>query len=166
MIGLIIKDFINLKRNIKVLGFIILIYGISSYIMKDASYFGSIFTLVFGLLMLTTYGYDDYAKWDNYALTLPINRNDIILAKYMVLLLLTFVGAVINILFTGLMSAIQNTHMDTNMLRDALIAAGLGFALVILFYSIVLPFITKFGIEKARIICILIYGIFFNLYVF
>lgn len=166
MIGLIIKDFINLKRNIKVLGFIILIYGISSYIMKDASYFGSIFTLVFGLLMLTTYGYDDYAKWDNYALTLPINRNDIILAKYMVLLLLTFVGAVINILFTGLMSAIQNTHMDTNMLRDTWIAAGLGFALVILFYSIVLPFITKFGIEKARIICILIYGIFFGIYMF
>lgn len=164
MKGLILKDIINLKKNFKIFGLLIMFYILMSFSMNNSSYFGSMFTLVFAMLIMSTYSYDEMAKWDGYALTMPISRENVIQGKYAVMLLLTAVGFMISsvVLFA------LNMIMKADNIYDGIQISGVGAALVILFYSITIPFITKLGIEKARYIFFIVYLIpfFIGTYVF
>ena len=49
----------------------------------------------FSMLILTSMGYDEAAGFDKYALTLPVNREDLVRTKYLLLLLLLAAGFVV-----------------------------------------------------------------------
>lgn len=162
MTGLILKDFINLKKNVKVFAVLTVLYGFMAFTTSDSSFFSSMFTMLIAILTLSVYSYDDLAKWDVYALTMPVSREDIVRGKYIMMLLLTFLGAMIGSLSTILIKMIQRD----NHLMSGLQSSWLGAAVVILFYSIALPFITKLGVEKARFIFFAIYLIPFAIIYF
>jgi ABC-2 type transport system permease protein len=155
MKGLILKDFINLKKNMKIFSVFILLYGFMAFTQKDASFFNSIFTLVFAFLILSTYSFDEMAKWDGYALTMPISKDNIIQGKYLMMLLLTFLGFSISMIIT----VVLNTILKKEDILVGWQVSGFGACLVILFYCITIPFITKLGIEKARLIFFAVYFI-------
>ncbi|MDD3174162.1 MAG: ABC-2 transporter permease [Herbinix sp.] len=155
MKGLILKDFINLKKNLKIFGVLTLLYGFMSYTSGDASFFSTIFTMLFAILTLSLYSYDEMAKWDGYAITMPISKENIVQGKYLMMILLTFIGAVFGFLFAALMYITAGM----NSLLQSIESCGIGAAVVILFYSIALPFITKLGVEKARLIFFAVYMI-------
>ncbi|MBH1940004.1 ABC-2 transporter permease [Mobilitalea sibirica] len=159
MLGLILKDFINLKKNFKIFGALILLYGFMAFAMESSSYFSSMFTLVFAMLILSTYSYDEMVKWDGYALTMPITKNNIVQGKYITMLMLTVLGFIIS----GISLVVINTILNVDNLFGGIQVSALGAALVILFYSITIPFITKLGIEKARFIFIIVYMVPFFL---
>jgi ABC-2 type transport system permease protein len=161
MKGLILKDLINLKKNVKIFAVLAVLYGFMSF-ASDASFFSSIFTMLIALLTLSAFSYDDLAKWDIYALTLPVSREDMVRAKYIVMLLLALLGAIIGTIATVIIKIIQK---DTDIL-SGLQSPWLGGAVVILFYSIAFPFITKLGVEKARFIFFAIYAIPFAIIYF
>lgn len=155
MTGLILKDMINLKKNAKIFAALAVLYAVMGFTSEDSSFFSSIFTMLVAVLTLSAYSYDEMAKWDIYALTMPITREDMVRSKYSIMLLLTFLGSVIGILFTTLINAvIKPEHLFSGM-NNCFIGAGI----VIVFYSIVLPFITKLGVEKARLIFFAVYFI-------
>lgn len=153
MKGLIIKDFINLKKNIKMFGLLTILYGVMTIVSKDANFFSSILTMLFAILTLSLYSYDDMAKWDVFAQTLPLNKDDIVQSKYIMMLLLTLIGAVYSTMFT----IVFNIMFKEDSVFYNFESIGIGAAVVILFYSIILPFITKLGVEKARIILFTVY---------
>lgn len=159
MKGLILKDFINLKRNIRIMTIFVLIYGIMAYTQEDASFLSSILVMLFAILFLNTYSLDEMAKWDGYALTMPITKEDIIKGKYISMLLLGIFGSG----FSAVITILINVLLKKEDIFYGLQICGIGFAAVILFYSITIPFITKLGIEKARIIFIAVYMIPFLL---
>lgn len=153
MKGLILKDLINLMRNVKIFGLLTVFYIIMSFSMDSSSYFGSMFTLVFAMLIMTTYSYDEAAKWDGYALTMPISKENIIQGKYLVMLLLTVIGCGVS----SVISIVLNIIMKNDNIFDGFQISAIGAALVILFYCITIPFITKLGIEKARFVFLIVY---------
>lgn len=153
MTGLLLKDFTNLKRYVKTFGIFLIIYGFMAFTQKDASFFTSIFTLMFAILTMSTYAFDETAKWDVYALTMPITREDIVRGKYYLMLLLVLLGAAISAVFT----IIINIVVGLENIFLGLEACYIGAAVVILFYSITLPIITKLGVEKARIVFFAVY---------
>lgn len=153
MVGLILKDFINLKKNLKIFAGITVLYGFMAYSSSDASFFSTIYTMLFAVLTLSIYSYDEMAKWETFALTMPISKDNVVQGKYLMMLLLTLLGA----LFSGLFSLAMYSLRGGDMLTDGLKSCGIGAAVVILFYSITLPFITKLGVEKARLIFFAIY---------
>lgn len=161
MSGLILKDFINLKKNIKVFAFLIVIYGIMAYASEDASFFSTIFTVLFAVLTLSLYSYDEMAKWDSFALTMPITRDNIVLGKYMMMILLTAIGVATGVLFAVVMYFTK--AVDTPF--PAIISCMIGASVAILFYSIIIPIITKIGVEKARIILVAIYIVPFFIFI-
>jgi hypothetical protein len=123
-------------------------------VSEDASFFSSIFTILFALLTLSLYNYDDLAKWDGYVLTMPISKDNVVQGKYIMMLLLTGLGAIVSIIF----SVLLNTLLNIDSMLPAIQNCGAGAAIVILIYCITIPFITKFGVEKARLI-------FFGVYI-
>jgi ABC-type transport system involved in multi-copper enzyme maturation permease subunit len=162
MTGLILKDFINLKKNGKIFAVLAVLYGFMAFTTSDASFFSSMFTMLIAILTLSVYSYDELAKWDVYALTMPVSREDIVRGKYIIMLLLTFLGAVIGTVITIVIKMIQQDNDFVSGVQSSLI----GGAVVILFYCIAMPFITKLGVEKARFIFFAIYLIPFAIIYF
>ncbi len=162
MLGLIWKDLINLKKNVKIFSILAVLYGFMAFMSADASFFSSMFTMLIAILTLSVYSYDELARWDIYALTMPVSREDIVRGKYIIMLLLTLIGSVLGTLST---IAIQMIQKGTPALYG-IENAWFGGAIVILFYSVALPFITKLGVEKARLIFFVIYLIPFGIIYF
>jgi len=69
------------------------------------------------------------------------------------MLLLTAIGTTISVLFT----VILNIVLKSDSAFTGLSACAIGAAVVILFYCVTLPFITKLGVEKARFIFFAVY---------
>lgn len=160
MKGLILKDFINLKKNLKIFSVLIIIYGVMSVTSEDTGLFSSTLTILFAVLVMSLYSYDEMAKWDGYALTMPLSRDTIVQGKYLMMLLLTLIGVIVGLSFTSVMNIVSENSIS---LMDSLLNSGIGAAIIIFFYSITIPIITKLGIEKARIIFMAIYLIPFIL---
>jgi len=155
MKGLIIKDLINLKKNLKIMGGLSVFYGFMSFYSGDPSNFNAMFTMVFAILTISIFSYDDLAKWDVFAQTLPISKDNIVQSKYLMMLLLTLSGSVVSLFFTILI----NLALDKETSIVSIQGIGFGASIVILFYCIVIPFIIKLGVEKARLIFFAVYMI-------
>jgi ABC-type transport system involved in multi-copper enzyme maturation permease subunit len=88
------------------------------------------------------------AKWDIYALTMPVSREDMVSSKYIMLILLTLFGTA----FSSIITIGINVALKADSLFTSVSNSFIGAIVVIMLYSIVLPFIIKLGVEKARII--------------
>lgn len=155
MKGLIIKDLINLKKNFKIMSGLAILYGLMAVSSGNPSFFTNMFTMVFAILTLSIYSYDDLAKWDGFALTMPVSKDNMVQSRYFMMLLLTLFGSAVSLVF----SFIMNGMLKRDSIIEDLQGIGIGATLVILFYSILLPIITKFGVEKARLFILMIFMI-------
>ena len=144
MLGFIKKDLLVMKNNLKYFLLMILVFAFFSR-ESNIIYFIPIFISI--MIFITTFSYDDYNKWNTYAITLPLSREKIVLAKYLTSLLL-MVGTV---LITFLLSFVIDTINHSFDFDEVfpMIFGGL-FALVLL-QSFMYPLIYKFGTEKGRI---------------
>lgn len=144
MLGFIKKDLLVMKNNLKYFLLMILVFAFFSR-ESNIIYFIPIFISI--MIFITTFSYDDYNKWNTYAITLPLSREKIVLAKYLTSLLL-MVGTV---LITFLLSFVIDTINHSFDFDEVfpMIFGGL-FALVLL-QSFMYPLIYQFGTEKGRI---------------
>ena len=147
------KDLVNLKRYGKTLSIFIAIYAVMSFINKDASMFNSIFTVVLAMITISSYSFDEAANWDSYALSMPINRRDIVKSKYCLLLIISTLGIGVSLIFSiGI-----NLYIGSENLLKGFEFSVIGVMGILFFYSIIIPIITKLGVEKARIIIIIVF---------
>jgi ABC-2 type transport system permease protein len=153
MAGLLIKDFINLRKNVKIFASFTLIYGFMAYASQDTSFFSTIFTILCTILTLNLYAFDETAKWDSYALTMPVSRDNIVQGKYLMMLLLTLIGITVGALFALLLHFTVGVGSPILGIRNCTIGGGVA----ILFYCIALPFITKMGVEKTKYFLLALY---------
>lgn len=159
MKGLIVKDFINIRKSFKIIILLVIFYAFFALATDDPGGFSSIISLFIAMAFLSTYSFDEMANWDVYALTLPLTRDSIIQAKYMSMLLLSSLGLLLN----GITLIMLNWITKVDNIFNGVNYVALGAALIIFFYSIMIPIITKVGITKARIYIIIIYMVPFAL---
>jgi ABC-type transport system involved in multi-copper enzyme maturation permease subunit len=104
-------------------------------------------------MSINSFSYDSTAKWDRYALSLPISRKDIVVSKYVVSVLLIICGAAISTILNILLSIYKNTFTtDVFIINYSILFVA------VVYISILIPLIYKFGVEKSRI---LIFAVFF-----
>ncbi len=141
MLGFIKKDLFVVKGNLKTLLMVIILYGIMIYMGEmDILFVIPFFSMLF---MLTTFNYDNYNKWDLYAVSLPNGRKNTVRSKY----LTSIIGIVLSLVVGAILEMIiKNTPFKEAI--DMSLAIIFGISLVI---SILYPVIFKLGIEKARI---------------
>lgn len=157
MKGLIVKELINISKSLKVVLALVVFYGMIALTTESPGAFTGVILLVLAMAVLSTYSYDEMANWDVYALTLPLSRDNIIQAKYMFMLIMSLLGFVLN----GLTLIVINWITKVDNVFEDLNYVALGTAIVILFYSIIIPIITKVGITKARLYILVIYMLLF-----
>ncbi|HID1182079.1 TPA: ABC-2 transporter permease, partial [Clostridioides difficile] len=152
MKGLILKDLLNLKGNIKFILLFIIMFGFMSSLGDgNVNNFIGVIIVLCTTMIVSTFSYDDLNKWDSYVLTMPINRNDIVLSKYLTMLIFSFIGVLVSLIVSVTIGYFKNTLI----LNETLLINALILSISVCFGSLILPLIYKFGIERARLLMIL-----------
>ncbi|EGT4601305.1 ABC-2 transporter permease [Clostridioides difficile] len=152
MKGLILKDLLNLKGNVKFILLFIIMFGFMSSLGDgNVNNFIGVIIVLCTTMIVSTFSYDDLNKWDSYVLTMPINRNDIVLSKYLTMLIFSFTGVLVSLIVSVTIGYFKNTLI----LNETLLINALILSISVCFGSLILPLIYKFGTERARLLMIL-----------
>jgi len=154
MKGLLLKDFYILIKQMKLVLLLIMLFAL----LPQFSY--TTFVLVYvSVIPVTLLAYDERSKWNKLALTMPYTRSEIVLSKYVFGIL--FIGSAALLVFIG-NYIYTGVFMDVSELKELLLFSCISIATV----SLLLPVVFKFGVEKGRILFILITVFFLALLAF
>lgn len=155
MTGLLLKDVLGLKRYMKQLGVSLIMFLILSIGLKSSGYFMGMFILMSSMTVLTAMTYDETAKWNKYALAMPLSKSDLAASKYLLLIAITLGGGFISAVISFFMTLYfkQDKPLEVFIISGAISMAAL------VFHSIILPIAFKLGVEKSRILIAVIFGI-------
>lgn len=148
MIGLFIKDLLNLKTQFRFILLWFAMYGLISITSGNSAMLGAIMAIMAVMMPITALGYDEKAKWEKYALSMPLSRTDLVLSKYLLGVVFSVIAFVLNFiisLFIGFSS-----YKESLMLCMLLLSAGL------LFLGVITPAMLKYGVEKGRIVMMIL----------
>ena len=147
MLGLIKKDFLLIKANLKSMVIIFIVYLILAFQGTfDVTF---IIPLIGIMLFISTFSYDDFNNWNSYAVTLPNGRKNVVRAKYIVSIILTVVLGI-----GALAIGIGISYTKTNNINlDEIISSLMGTMLSsVIIISLLYPIVFKFGATNGRII--------------
>lgn len=145
MKGLLLKDFYILKHiYAKNLILVLVLYTILGLAM-EMSFFLSILGWMFGFYVVGLLSVDKTSNWDFYAATLPLSKPLLVGEKFVLLLLCTLAG----LGYSALMSPLVQWRMGTPI-PESLFTALIVNLLVLFYFGLMMPFVYKFGVEKAR----------------
>ena len=147
MLGLIKKDFLLIKANLKSMIIIFVIYIMLAFQgTLDATF---IIPLIGIILFLSTFSYDDFNNWNSYAVTLPNGRKNVVRAKYIASTILMLILAVV-----AFSIGIGISYIKTNSINlDEIISSLMGTMLsIVIINSLLYPIVFKFGATNGRII--------------
>ena len=147
MLGLIKKDFLLIKANLKSMIIIFVIYIMLAFQGTfDVTF---IIPLIGIMLFISTFSYDDFNNWNSYAVTLPDGRKNVVRAKYIASIILTIILAV-----AALAIGIGISYTKTNSINlDEIISSLMGTMLSnVIIISLLYPIVFKFGATNGRII--------------
>lgn len=160
MKGLILKDFYSLKMYVRTLIVMVVIYAMLGFFSESASMFSSLVAVVSMILPITSFTYDKYYKWEEYALSLPLRRNQIVLAKYIFTALILLFAFVLTVLLSIAMTYFNEHTLTPQQIWEAGMTNYYTTGILLLLPAILLPVMFRFGPDKGRIALFVVLGAF------
>lgn len=147
MLGLIKKDFLLIKANLKSMVIIFIVYLILAFQGTfDVTF---IIPLIGIMLFISTFSYDDFNNWNSYAVTLPDGRKNVVRAKYIASIILTIILAAVALVIGIGISYTKTNSINLNEIISSLMGTMLSSVIII---SLLYPIVFKFGATNGRII--------------
>ena len=166
MLGFIKKDLLMIKSNIKIFSILLLIYVLVAFQgQMDLSFLIPFMSV---MVMMSTFSYDAFNKWDAYAVAMPNGRKNSVRAKYLATVILISITTIIITILSFIISYYKTSTIDLENIIGTIF--GCLFATILL-QSLIYPAMYKFGPEKARIglmtiiFCVAIIGGFIIKYI-
>ena len=145
MLGLVKKDLLMIKGNMRQVILFLVVFLILAFQENNIIVIVPVFVSM--MVFITTFSYDEYNKWDAYAISLPVSRKNIVKAKYVASIILWAIALLVTVVITGIMGLFEQNLNYFEMFGMIL---GCVFSIVLL-EAIMFPLIFKFGVEKGRI---------------
>ena len=148
MKGLLLKDILTLYKQTKIILLLMVVFACIPGLPTSA------FAVFYGAMMpITALAYDERSKWDELAAMMPYTAKAIVGSKYVLGLTL-----VLPVLVLSMLSRlfVHSTPIVSEETMSLLITACLSLILM----AIDLPFMFHFGVEKGRLIYILLTCVF------
>lgn len=145
MLGLIKKDLLMIKSNIKTI--IIMIFVFLVMTINEGETFIFIPTFISMMLMMSTFSYDEYNKTDAYITSLPNGKTNAVTSKYLATLIVVVLSLILSFALSYF-AGISQGNLDLEDITMTTLGCG---ASVLILQSILYPTIYKLGIEKGRI---------------
>ncbi len=154
MKGLIKKDFLLIKSNLK--SFIVIILVFTLFSMKGEGFDVSFILPFIAIMMfISTFSWDEFNNFNAYAITLPIGRRNIVKSKYISAIIFIAIDTIIGLIISYLTTILSKNIFDIEAILSNLFGTILGLSIIL---AIWLPIVYKFGVEKGRIM--LFVGVF------
>ena len=152
MKSLILKDIYNIMHNMKALVLMLFIFLFITIPQGGAAAYVITCCILCAMMVVTTFSFDENAKWEKYAMIMPISRKDLVLSKFVILLCFCLFGTVFGgVLGIAGSAIIGRFHITSVSEWQELLAVCLaGVAISFFLGSLVIPLLFKFGAEKAR----------------
>lgn len=156
MTGLILKDFLVLKKTLRYYVFLMAVYALFAFTGTFTYSIISGFAVMLGAMgPMSAFAYDEQARWDKFAGSSPVGRKGVVTARYLFALILLGVGGIVAALVslgvTWFGKAEVSVWWEPLAVSAAICLVGL------LLDSVILPVIFKFGSEKSRVISMIIF---------
>ncbi len=149
MKSLILKDLYNISHNVKSMFFILIVLAIAIIPNSGVSGYIGTTVLICSMMVVTTFAFDDVSKWNKYALVMPISKKQLVISKFIVLLIFSAIGSLVGLLFGSVIDMVINkTSFTVDMLFSALVSV----VVAMVCGGMMIPLIFKFGTEKGRIL--------------
>lgn len=148
MKGLMIKEWYLLIRNFKSLFLIMLVFAAFGFFYDMTVV--TIVPLLMASVPVSTTALDERSGWINYADALPVTRKNVVDSKY--------ISGVICITCAALLFACVNAVK--NGVGASLQQMAFQFAAAIIYLSLMMPAVFRFGTEKARYINMIVIAVF------
>lgn len=161
MFGFVCKDFFVGRKNILYYFGFLVIYGVLSAAgVFPYSVLAGLVALVGLMLPMSSFAYDDQARWEKFAAATPAGRRGVVGGKYLFALLCTagasvLVGAILTVM--ALLGKVE-----AEVWWEPLAVVGACACSTLLLDSLFLPFLLKFGSEKARMLTMLVFATVFG----
>ncbi|MDE6729964.1 MAG: ABC-2 transporter permease [Oscillospiraceae bacterium] len=146
MKGLLLKDFYMMKSYLKAYLFLIPIFWIISIFAETISFMTFYSCLLTAMIPISLQVYDEKEHWSCYSCTLPYSSRQLVSVKY----LLNLITMLLNLVAVLICQSVRMLRFSEFDLQE-LLSMGIPGLLISLLPSIfILPFIFKFGAEKAQ----------------
>ena len=153
MTGLILKDLLILRKSLRSYLVMLLIYaGIAFTGVWTADIVGVLMIVMVAILPMNVFAYDKQCQWDTYGLSLPVGRTKTVAARYLCVLLICLASAALTAVFGVALWAAGRVEEPV----EFLVTCSVMGLMSVLVNAIMLPFLYKFGPERARM---MFYGI-------
>lgn len=155
MKGLILKDLYSMRSYQKILLLLaVIVIGMCTIGNFSTVYIPNMFMVYLLMMSVTIFSSDEACNFDRAAISMPLSRKQIVTARYLTLLILLALIAVLGFALTAAISLVKGT---TGWLAET--GAGLGLLLLIILFvtSLIFPLSYKVGTEKARYVMVLIF---------
>lgn len=153
MTGLILKDMYSLRsyfvKQILLMAVIYLIISVT--IIQSFGFFAPMMVMSVMMMLISSFSFDETAKWDTYALTLPLSPRSIVGAKYLLMLGAMVSSSAVILLICGVGDALV---YQEGIVEMAGTTAGIAITYLAMSF-LVMPMFYKMGVEKARVAMIL-----------
>ncbi|HHX71111.1 MAG: ABC-2 transporter permease [Miniphocaeibacter sp.] len=152
MKGLILKDLYYLKSMKNALIVFMGLWVLN--FMTKSNYFASLLMISYinGVMSIQTIYEEEKNNWNKYSLTMPINKSEIVMSKY----LLTFFTIIVSILI-GLICLMLFNNFSININTLSIVAMVIGLNLI--FFSLYILIAIKYGMEKSTIMLFIFIGV-------
>ena len=147
MTGLILKDLLILRKTLRSYLFMLIVYaGIAFTGVWSADIVGVLLVVMVVMLPMNVFAYDKQAKWDTYGLALPVGRTKTVAARYVCVLLLCLLSVGLTAILGMMLYAAGRVEEPV----EFLVSCSVMGLMSVLVNAIMLPFLYKFGPERAR----------------
>lgn len=152
MSGLLLKDLYSLKKQARLYLIFSGIYLLLDYQTDTTGLFSTLVVVISVMLPITTMAYDERSGWDRFALSTPISRTKLVLSKYILGLVISLGAICLVVLANLFLQKGADTFSFTNVMSLALLYG----AAILIYQTLTYPILFKFGVEKGRILIIVI----------
>ena len=154
MKGLITKDLLGLRQVALTMGLLMVFYIFLGFMnMKDSGgmmYF-SIMALVINIMVpLSCAGYDEQCGWDQFGASLPVSKNQIVLCRYIVCLIVIGFSTAVMLVGNLIFAVLGGSPSGVMGYLFPIIAS-------MIYIAVMNPIIYKFGVQKSRIIVMAVF---------
>ena len=150
MKGFIYKDLCLLGSVWKSYAFILVMFSALTVTgVYDVSFLFMMVSVILCMYPSSSFSYDELAKWDRFAVSVPNGRVKVVRAKYGFALLLGAFSLVM-----GLLLSLPAAFLGRMELSEGLLTCVGGAAGALLINAILLPLLFRFGAQKGRILLI------------
>ena len=147
MLGLIKKDFLLIKANLRSMMIVFIVYLILTF---QGTFDVTFIVPIIGIMLfISTFSYDDFNNWNSYAVTLPDGRRNVVRAKYIASIILTVILGAVALAISAGISYTKTNNINVDEIMSSLMETMLSSVIII---SLLYPIVFKFGATNGRII--------------